>query len=102
MNPEEQFQLAFDLLRYQKFDQATTALEDFIENNSALDLSGSAFYWLGEIHLMKKEYREGALIFAEGYQKYPSSLKAPDNLYKLSEALLQIDKFTEACNTLQN
>ena len=51
-------------------------------------------------HLMKKEYREGALIFAEGYQKYPSSLKAPDNLYKLSEALSKIDKNFEACNTL--
>ena len=100
LKPDEQFQIAFDLLRAQKFDQAKAALNDFIKNNEDNDLSGSAHYWLGEIHLLKKEYRDAALIFAEGYQKYPQSIKAPDSLFKLSEALVKIDKSIEACNTL--
>ena len=33
LNPEEQFQLAFDLLRSQKFDQAKKALKNFIADN---------------------------------------------------------------------
>ena len=100
LSPDEQFQLAFDLLRSQKFDQAKNSLREFIVNNTNNDLAGSAHYWLGEIHLLKKEYREAALIYAEGYQKYPSNTKAPDNLYKLAVALLKIDKTNEACNTL--
>ena len=68
------------------------ALEEFIDNNTENQLAGTSYYWLGEIHLLKNEYREAALVFAEGYQKYPSSVKAPDNLYKLASALSQIDK----------
>ena len=33
LKPDEQFQLAFDLLRSQKFDQAKKALKEFIVNN---------------------------------------------------------------------
>ena len=101
LSPDEQFQIAFDLLRSQQFDQAKKALEEFIDNNSENELAGSSYYWLGEIHLLKKNYREAALVFAEGYQKYPSSIKAPENLYKLAEALSKIDKKNEACNTLR-
>ena len=100
LSPDEQFQIAFDLLRSQQFDQAKKALEEFIDNNSENKLVGSSYYWLGEIHLLKKNYREAALIFAEGYQKYPTSIKSPDSLYKLAEALSQIDKINDACNTL--
>ena len=55
---------------------------------------------MGEIYLLRKEYREAALIFAEGYQKYPDSIKSPDSLYKLAETLIKIEKKDEACNTL--
>jgi len=97
---EEEYQLAFDLLRSQKFDQAKIALNEFIVKHENKELSGSAHYWLGEIHLLQKDYREAALIFAEGYQKYQSSVKAPDTLYKLAETLIKIEKKEEACNTL--
>ena len=101
LSPDEQFQIAFDLLRSQQFDQAKKALEEFIDNNSENQLAGSSYYWLGEIHLLKKNYREAALIFAEGYQKYPISIKSPDSLYKLAGALSQIDKIDDACNTFK-
>ena len=101
LSPDEQFQIAFDLLRSQQFDQAKKVLEEFIDNNSENELAGSSYYWLGEIHLLKKNYREAALVFAEGYQKYPTSVKSPDSLYKLAEALSQIDKVNDACNTLK-
>ena len=49
---------------------------------------------------MQKENTEAALIFAEGYQNYPESAKAPDSLFKLSEALFKINKINESCETL--
>ena len=100
LSPEEEFQIAFDLLRNQQFENAKISLEEFISSNTNNNLSGSAHYWLGEIHLLKKQYREAALIFAEGYQKYPESVKAPEMLYKLAQSLYNIDKINDACNTL--
>ena len=76
-SPEEQFQIAFDNLRNQNFEMAKSELELFIKDNKSHKLSGSAHYWLGEIYLLQKEYREAALVFAEGYQKYPDSIKSP-------------------------
>ena len=76
LTPEDQFQQAFDLLRNQRFDEAKTSFLMFIEDNNENILSGTAHYWLGEIYLLKKEYREAALILAEGYQKFPNSIKS--------------------------
>ena len=100
LSPEDQFQLAFDLLRNQRFEEAKSSFLVFIEKNKENSLSGTAHYWLGEIYLLKKEHREAALILAEGYQKFPKSIKAPDMLYKLSESLVLIDKKNDACSTL--
>lgn len=101
ITPEEEYQRTFDLLRSQQFFEAKNAFKNFIKNNKKNKLSGSAHYWLGEIYLLNKEYREAALIFAEGYQNFPKSIKAPDMLYKLSESLIIIDKKQDSCNTLQ-
>ena len=100
LSPEEEYQLAFDFLRSQKFEEAKYALKKFIEDYPSSNLSGSAHYWLGEIFLLQKENREAALVFAEGYQQYPESIKAPDSLYKLAEALFRIEKKNEACDTM--
>ena len=75
-------------------------LRDFIKNHPKDQLSGSAHYWLGELLLLEKNNREAALILAEGYQLFPQSIKAPDILYKLADALFAIDKNQEACKTL--
>ena len=50
--------------------------------------------------MLKNEYREAALVFAEGYQKYPKSIKAPASLYKLAHSLVEIEKKDDACDTL--
>ena len=101
LSPEEQFQAAYDKIRSQKFEEAKSDFNLFIKENPSNVLTGSAHYWLGEIYFLQKEYREAALVFAEGYQKYPNSVKAPESLYKLAETLVKIEKKEEACNTLR-
>ena len=101
LKPEEEFQKAFDMIRNQKFIEAKEALKVFISKYENNKLSGSAHYWLGEIYFLKKEYREAALILAEGYQNYPDSFKAPDMLFKLSDSLSKIDKKKDSCATLE-
>ena len=101
ISPEDQFQIAFDFIRDRKYDDAKNLLELFIKNNPENQLSGSAHYWLGELNILDKQYRDAALIFAEGYQKFPKSIKAPDMLYKLSQSLFEVNKNVEACKTME-
>ncbi len=98
-SPEEQYQEAFDFLRNQRFDKAESSLKIFLKDHSSHKFAGSAYYWLGELYLLQKEYREAALFFAEGYQKHPDSVKSPDNLYKLAQTYVKIEKKDEACDT---
>ncbi len=101
ITPEDQFQIAFDNIREKKYNQAKSSFKNFIDENPDNQLSGSAHYWLGELYILEKKFRDAALIFAEGYQNHPTSIKAPDMLFKLSEALIEVDKIDDACRTME-
>ncbi len=101
LSPEDQFQSAFDNIRGKNWNEAKLQFEDFIKNFPENQLSGSAYYWLGELYILEKKFRDSALVFAEGYQKFPQSIKAPDMLYKLSYSLYEVNKIDESCKTLQ-
>ncbi len=100
-SPEDQFQSAFDNIREKNWEEAKNSLIKFINDYPENQLSGSAHYWLGELYILEKKYRDAALIFAEGYQKFPDSIKAPDMLYKLSQSLNEVNKSSESCKTLE-
>jgi tol-pal system protein YbgF len=101
LSPEDQFQVAFDNIRNKKWQDAKTSFEQFISDNPQNQLSGSAHYWLGELYILEKNYRQAALIFAEGFQKFPNSIKAAEMLFKLSQSLYQVEKTNEACKTME-
>jgi len=101
LSPEDQFQVAFDNIRDKKWQDAKTSFKQFITDNPDNQLSGSAHYWLGELYILEKNYREAALIFAEGFQKFPDSIKAAEMLFKLSQSLYQVEKTNEACKTME-
>ena len=101
LSPEDQFQEAFDNIRDKKWQDAKISFEQFISDNPQNQLSGSAHYWLGELYILEKNYREAALIFAEGFQKFPDSIKAAEMLFKLSHSLYQVEKITESCKTME-
>jgi tol-pal system protein YbgF len=96
-SPEEQYQYAWGLLRGQDYTGAEAALRSFIAQHPQHTLAGNAQYWLGETYYVRKDYRQAAVAFAEGYQNYPNSAKAPDNLLKLGLALAQIGEKSDAC-----
>ena len=96
-SPEEQYQYAWGLLRGQDYPGAEAALRSFIAQHPQHTLAGNAQYWLGETYYVRKDYRQAAVAFAEGYQTYPNSAKAPDNLLKLGLALAQIGEKADAC-----
>ena len=100
LSPENQFQIAFDQIRNKNYDEAKLSLKSFIKQNPENQLSGSAHYWLAKLYLFEKNYREAVLTFVEGHEKYPNSIKTPNMLYEMADALLEMGKNKEACVTL--
>ncbi len=100
LSPDEQFQIILDLIRNKEYEKAKLALNIFIAENEANQLSGSAHYWLGKLFIFEKNHREAAIILLEGVQKYPSSIKASEMLLVLSDSLIEMNKNKEACKIL--
>jgi tol-pal system protein YbgF len=94
---DEQYQYAFDLLRQNKYGDAEQALRTFVDQYPEHPLAGNASYWLGETFYVRQDYNNAALTFAEGFQKYPQSGKAPDSLLKLGMSLAAIGETGDAC-----
>ena len=100
LTPEEQLQAALDQMMKKNYDKSKISLEGFIENFPENQLSGSAHFWLGKIYLFESNYRKAAIVFGEGVQRFPQSIKAAEMYYELSKSLKEMNKFSEACKTL--
>ncbi|OSQ39037.1 hypothetical protein TMES_08145 [Thalassospira mesophila] len=97
--PQDQYRYAFGLLRQQKFPEAQAALSAFVKAHPKDPLAGNAQYWLGETFYVRGNYDQASLAFTEGFQNYPDSPKAADNLLKLGMSLANLGKTDDACLT---
>lgn len=100
LNPEEQMQYALDQMMKKNYNDSKNILDEFIKNFPENQLSGSAHFWLGKIYLFETNYRKAAIVFGEGVQKFPNSIKAPEMYYELAKSLKEMDKISESCKTL--
>ena len=100
LKPEEQMQYALDQMMKKNYNDSKNILDHFIENFPENQLSGSAHFWLGKIYLFETNYRNAAIVFGEGVQKFPNSIKAPEMYYELAKSLKEMDKIPESCKTL--
>ena len=97
--PREQYNYAFGLLSQANYGEAELALRGFVDQNPQDPLAGNAKYWLGETFYVRQDYQQAAVTFAEAYQEYPDSGKAPDNLLKLGMSLSALGSQKDACGT---
>jgi len=99
--PSALYNRAFSLLKQEKYANSQVMFEQFLSAHPDHKLAGNAIYWLGETHYVRGEYGDAAQIFAQAYQKYPNSAKAPDNVLKLGMSLAGAGKKDEACIALK-
>jgi tol-pal system protein YbgF len=95
----DQYNYAFSLLRQADYDAAEAAFQEFLTAHPDGQLAGNAYYWLGETYYVRDNYQQAAINFLKGYQQFPDSSKAPDNLLKLGITLSRLNKTAEACAT---
>ena len=95
--PEKQYEFATSFLKVGDYNTAERALKEFVLTNPNHQLAGNAQYWFAETFRIRQLYVDAASAYLEGYQKYPNSEKAPDNLLKLGVSLVQIGEKDQGC-----
>jgi tol-pal system protein YbgF len=95
--PDGQYEMAYDLMRQTRYDEAEIAFNNFMEDNPGHQLVENAAYWRGETYYARKMYGEAARIYASNLQAYPSGTKAADNMVKLGMSLVSLKRNEEAC-----
>ena len=98
--PVEQYEFAVSFMKIGDYETAEFALKEFIDTNKDHDLAGSAQYWYGETFRIRQLYSDAATAYLDGYQNYPKSKKAPDNLLKLGITMVQLGEKDQGCKMI--
>ena len=98
--PKEQYEFAISFMKIGDYETAEFALKEFIEKNQDHDLAGNAQYWYGETFRIRQLYSDAATAYLDGYQNYPKSDKAPDNLLKLGITMVQLGEKEQGCTMI--
>ena len=98
--PKDQYDFAVSFMKIGDYETAEFALKEFIDKNKDHDLAGSAQYWYGETFRIRQLYSDAATAYLDGYQNYPKSKKAPDNLLKLGITMVQLGEKDQGCKMI--
>ena len=97
---EEQYEFAVSFMKIGDYETAEFALREFIDKNKDHDLAGSAQYWYGETFRIRQLYSDAATAYLDGYQNYPKSKKAPENLLKLGTTMVELGEKDQGCKMI--
>ena len=96
---KKKYENAIKLLWASKFNEAESELQN-LKKIEPDDLMPNIQYWLGEVYYAQQNFEKAIIAFGEGLEKYPDSIKGPDNLLKLGLSFSNLKKKDEACNVL--
>ena len=99
-SPKEQYEFAVSFMKIGDYETAEFALKEFIDKNKEHYLAGNAQYWYGETFRIRQLYSDAASAYLDGYQNYPKSKKAPDNLLKLGITMVQLGEKDQGCSMI--
>lgn len=102
---EEQlsYMAAFDLIQQKQYNQALSAMEQFITHYPQGGYTANALYWLGELYMVQKDYNKALQHFTLVTQKYPNSNKSSASALKIGYAMAamgQMDAARKQLNTV--
>ena len=98
--PKEQYDFAVSFMKVGDYETAELALREFIDKNKSHELAGSAQYWYGETFRIRQLYSDAATAYLDGYQNYPKSPKAPENLLKLGSTMVELGEKDQGCKMI--
>lgn len=101
MSAENLFDKGYDAITRAAYDDALDSFEEFTTVYADDKRAGEAFYWLGEVYLVKNNPEKAAVAFSTGLTKAPNGEKAAANLLKMGYAFKQLTQVDMARGSWQ-
>ncbi|HTW35004.1 MAG TPA: tol-pal system protein YbgF [Rhizomicrobium sp.] len=96
-----QFEAAMNLLAKQQYDAASASLQTFVAANPKAPEAPDAYYWIGSVAYLQRDFPSAARAFAEVVKKYPTSPKGPESMLKLGQSFIAMNQKDEGCTALR-
>ncbi|MEO5625583.1 MAG: tol-pal system protein YbgF [Dokdonella sp.] len=91
---------AFAALKDGRYAESARRFQGFIDQNPDGELTGNAYYWLGESYYVTQNYKIALQSFETLLKRYPTSQKAPDALLKVGYSQYELKQWDQAEATL--
>lgn len=87
---------AYELVKNKKYDEALAAMKRFVDKFPQGGYTANAYYWMGELYLVKKEPQQAIEQFKTVLSQFPSSSKTAASLLKVAYALIDEGQYEQA------
>jgi tol-pal system protein YbgF len=94
------YDAAFAALKDGRYAESARRFQGFIDQNPGSELTGNAYYWLGESYYVTQNYKIALQSFETLLKRYPNSQKAPDALLKVGYSQYELKQWDQAEATL--
>ena len=91
---------AFDALKNAHYAESARRFQSFIDQYPNHELTGNAYYWLGESYYVTQNYDVAEKAFQTLLQRFPNSQKSPDALLKVGYCQYGLKQWDQAQSTL--
>lgn len=81
----QRYTAAYEALRERKIDEAVKGFRAVVEDYPDGQYAANAYYWLGEIYLLKNELEQAESAFDTITERFPAHRKGPDARFKLAK-----------------
>ena len=103
-NPAQEqisYMTAYELINSKHYDDALPAMQLFIARYPHGGYTANAHYWIGELHMVKKNYTDAIAHFEHVLKEFPSSSKSSASMLKIGYALAAAGELQPAKQRLQ-
>lgn len=96
----DNYQVAFELLKEERYDMAAVAFKQFLLEFPDSELVDNAQYWLAESYYASDSFEQALRDFQVVIDEYPRSSKVPDALLKMGFCNYNLKRWDAARATL--
>lgn len=97
----EEYRVAYELIRQKQFKEADVAFTEFVKKYPRNELTGNAYYWLGELKLVLGDQENALVYFDKVSLNFAGHSKEADAIYKMGIVQDQLNNKDKAKGYLQ-
>ncbi|AXQ29570.1 tol-pal system protein YbgF [Solimonas sp. K1W22B-7] len=98
---ETAYLAAFDEFKNGKYDNAIRGFKNMVSQWPQGTYAPNAFFWMGEMYTIKRDYKSALTSFQTILQRFPASPKVPDAMLKVGLTQLELKSEADGRATLQ-